>query len=161
MLPVEEALLQSLACLEISEADVVDDRNEGGFHVGQRRLVRKAELPDGPLELLHCLLEADTEILPALLQEEIRIAAEELQVGLEDAVTVHELVRLPTQTPIGLDSGCFAHLPQQLMGEIEHPLSVRSGDQRGLVLRESTPVGSIERIADTEPQNFRARQMQA
>src|SRR5262249_46172303 len=89
---VVKALLQSAAFSEITKADVVDDRNESRFQVGQRCPVAKAKLIHSPPQFCHQLVDARVDVLPTLLQEEIWVPAEELQIILEDTVTVHEFI---------------------------------------------------------------------
>jgi hypothetical protein len=75
-------------------------------------LFAEAELVQPSFQLGHHLVDTCVDALPTLLQEEIRVAAEELQVKLENAVAVHELVRLARHGLIGFDAGGIAHLHQ-------------------------------------------------
>jgi hypothetical protein len=105
-------LLQFSAFPEIAEAGIVDDRNKGGFSISKRLLVAEVELIQPSFKLGHQLVDTRLDTLPALLQEEIRIAAEELQVVLEDAVAMHKLVRPACHGLIGFDASGIGHLHQ-------------------------------------------------
>ena len=154
------ALFEALGLAEIAEPGIVHDADERRLQVGQRRLVAEAELLERATQLRHHLVDTGGDVLPALRQEEIRVAAEELQIVLEDAVAVHKFFRPPAEMLIGFDAGPIAHLDQELMRQVEHLLAAWCRDQRVLVLRKGTAVGLVERIADRQAQNVRPRQMQ-
>lgn len=112
MRPVVVTLLQFAAFPEIAETGVVDDRDKGRLPIGERLLVAEAELVQSSFQLAHHLVDTGVDALPTLLQEEIRIAAKELQVILKNAVAVHELVRPLRHGLIGFDAGGIGHLDQ-------------------------------------------------
>src|ERR1700730_19029193 len=85
------ALLQAQTRLEA--AGVVGDRYRRQFHVGNRRLVEQTDLLGLVGQLTDGFAERLAEFLVALFEEIIRIFLEELQVELEHAVAVAELVR--------------------------------------------------------------------
>src|SRR5262245_17384739 len=145
---VVKALLQSAAFSKIAKADVVDDRNESQFQVGQRRPIAKAKLVERPSQLRHQLLDARVDVLPALLQKEIRVPAEELQIILENTVNVDKCIWPLRQMLIGFNAGGVSHLCEQQMSQIEHLRTFWDRDQRVLVLRESAAVRLIQRITD-------------
>ena len=147
------ALLQAQARLE--RAGVVGDRHRRQFHVGKRRLVEQTDLLGFIGQLTDGFAERLAEFLVALFQEIIRIFLEELQVELEHAVAMAELVRVRRRKSGDL----LRHIHQSLPGDSEHLIAPRNRKQSGLVpgKRLAALIGGgveIDRVADAKCKNL-------
>ena len=156
-LAVEKALHQALARDEV--AGVVGDCDRRQLHVRQRRLVEQADLLGLDGQFADAPGKRFAELLVALFEKVIRVILEELQIELEHAVAMAELVRVRNRK----SRNELRHVHQRLAGNGEHLVTSRDRQQRGLVLRECLPATiwrlEIDGVADAEREDAVQRQL--
>src|SRR5215471_245005 len=113
--------------------------------IQSRALLRRAKLANG-------FLQAFAKRIPLALKEILRIFFKELNVVLPDAVAVAKLIRVLRRARVRLN--VLSHLDQRGSCYPPHLSPLRSFHQFDFVLRKSRARRRIERIADTESQDF-------
>ena len=155
---VEVALLQALG--RVVAPGVVGDRDPCHLGIAERGLALPADPPQRRLELADAAGERGVEVGVAAREEVVGVGLEELQVELEDAEAVAELVGARRGAAIVRDVG--RHVDQALARDLEHAIALRRLQQLGLVLREGAPPAAgrrrVDRVADAELEDARGRQ---
>jgi hypothetical protein len=136
----------------LEAAGVVGDAHGGQLQIAERAALLEAQLAQPAPQLLQRHRQCGVEVLVAALQEVVGVAQEELQIALEDAEAMAELVRPPGHR--GEAGHMLGHVDQGLVGDREHLRAAGSGQQLGTGLRKGAPaLVRVQRIAHAQGQH--------